>query len=796
MSMDPHDTPGDRKGIVRDGEQPSEGYQSLPCCTEEVEEALWQLQSAMNSSLNAIAMSDLKGVFTYVNQAFVSLWGFDTISEIVGRSAVAFLGAPGEVAYIISQVLEHGYWSGEMSGFRRDGTRFDAQVYANVFRDRSGRVVGMRASFVDLTARKKVEETLKQSENRYRELFQNMGSGVVVYEVIDNGEEFIIKDFNRAGENIEGMKHQDVVGRRLTEVFPGVRKLGLFNVLQRVWRTGEPEHLSTSLYEDTRGVSWRENNVYKISANEIVAVYDDVTERKKAEDTLRSFALAVENSSDAISITTPDGTYRYQNKAYTEILGEPGQNPQVDLFVDRDLGRRIQEDVRNGRIWTGEIKVFGRDGEVIDVLLRAYLIKNDMGQILGLVGLYTDITAAKRAEEERSLLQAQLLQAQKMESIGRLAGGVAHDFNNMLMVIIGYAEMALEQTNPADPLHAAVTEIRQAALRSANITSQLLGFARKQARLPVVLDLNETIENILKMLKRLIGENITFVWKPLPQLWPVYMDPAQISQILANLCVNSRDAIDGIGTITIETNQAAVYEGYFAGRREFRPGEYVTFTVTDTGCGMDKKTLDSIFEPFFTTKDSSKGTGLGMATVYGIVKQNNGYINVSSELGVGTAVKIYLPRCEGKAEKPEEHESQGIPAGSGETVLLVEDEPAILTMGRRLLERLGYKVLVADAPGVAIDLAGSCKGDIHLLITDMVMPEMSGKELADRILQISPGMRILFMSGYTPDNEVYQGVLEGGGHFLQKPFSVEALATKVREVMGGKKPRNEAGSET
>ena len=787
MIMDPHDVLGARDGAIKRGGEAPEGRQSLPSRLEEVEETLWQMQSALNSSLNAIAMSDLKGVFTYVNQAFVSLWGFDAISEIVGRSAVAFLGAPGEVAYIISQVLEHGHWSGEMTGFRRDGSRFDAQVYANVFHDRSGKVVGMRASFVDLTVRKKVEETLKESENRYRKLFQNMGSGVVVYEVIENGEEFIIKDFNGAGERIEGMRHEEVVGRRLTEAFPGVKNLGLFDVMQRVWRTGEPERLSTNLYEDTRGVSWRENNVYKISANEIVAVYDDVTERKQAEDTLRSFALAVENSSDAVSITAPDGTYRYQNKAYTEILGEPGQDPQVDFFVDRDLGSRIQDDVRSGRTWTGEIKVFGRDGKVLDVLLRAYSIKNEAGQILGLVGLYTDITAAKRAEEERSLLQAQLLQAQKMESIGRLAGGVAHDFNNMLMVIIGYAEMALEQMDPADSLYAAVTEIRQAALRSANITSQLLGFARKQARLPVVLDLNETIENILKMLQRLIGENITFEWKPMPNLWPVYMDPAQVSQILANLCVNSRDAIDGIGSITIETNEASVYEGYFAGRYEFQPGEYVTFTVTDTGCGMDKKTLDSIFEPFFTTKDSTKGTGLGMATVYGIVKQNNGYIQVTSEPGLGTAVKIYLPRCEGKAEKPEEHDSQGIPAGSGETVLLVEDEPSILTMGRRLLERLGYKVLVADTPGVAIDLAGSCASDIHLLITDMVMPEMSGKELADRILQISPGMRILFMSGYTPDSGVYQGVLDGGGHFLQKPFSVEALATKVREVMGGGK---------
>lgn len=783
--MNPNDTVEARlpaKGILQGRAGAAPGP---PQDAGEVEEALWHLQSAMNSSLNAIAMSDLKGVFIYANQAFVSLWGFNNVSEVLGRSAVAFLGPPGEVTEVISHVLEHGSWSGEMSGLRRDGTHFDAQVYANVFTDRSGRVAGMRASFVDLTDRKRVGEVLKQSEKRYRELFQNMSSGVVVYEVVDDGAEFIIKDINSAGERIEGVKHEEVVGRRLTETFPGVTQLGLLEVLQRVWRTGIPEHLSAGRYEDDRRCGWRENNVYKISAGEIVAVYEDVTERKRAEDALRSFALAVENSSDAIGISTPEGRHYYHNKVFGELFGEAGECPQETLYADTQLGFQILEIIKAGKTWTGEVKFRGREGQPLDILLRAYAIKDDSGKILGLVGIHTDITAAKRAEEDRSLLQAQLHHAQKMESIGRLAGGVAHDFNNMLMVIIGYAEMVLEQMDPADSFHASLLEIRQAALRSAKITSQLLGFARKQARMPVVLDLNEAIEGILMMLRRLIGENIEFVWTPRPDLWRVFMDPAQISQILTNLCVNARDAIDGVGKITVETDQTTLDKDFCTAQRESSPGDYVVFTVSDTGCGMDKKTLNSIFEPFFTTKDSTKGTGLGMANVYGIVKQNNGFITVASELGVGTSIKIYLPRCGGEPGKVETPRSQGVPSGAGETVLLVEDEPAILTMGRRLLERLGYRVLVAGLPGAALDLARNHEGEIQLLITDMVMPEMNGRVLAERILKLCPGMRVLFMSGYTSEHPVYEGVMDGGVNFLQKPFSVEELATKVHDLMGG-----------
>lgn len=634
----------------------------------DLEETLWQLQSAMNSSLNGIAMCDKKGMFIYVNQAFVRLWGFENASQILGRSAVSFLGSPGEITKIISQVLEHGFWSGEMSGHRQDGAGFDAQVYANSFTDRSGRLAGIRASFVDLTARKQMEMALKESEKRYRELFQNMSSGVAVYEATANGENFVIRDINNAVERIENVKRENVIGRLLTDVFPGVIQFGLLDILRRVWQTGKPELVAAAHYIDAQHQGWRENRVYKIPPDQVVAVYDDVTERIKAE-------------------------------------------------------------------------------------------------------------------EERERLQTQLLQAQKMESIGRLAGGVAHDFNNMLMVILGYTEMTLEQMDPATPSQGALQEIREAALRSADITRQLLAFARKQTRSLAALDLNETIEGILKMLRRLIGEDIEITWLPGRNLWPVYMDPAQINQILANLCVNARDAISGVGKIVIETGREVLDETYCATHRGFYPGEYVTFVVSDNGCGMDKNTLESIFEPFFTTKDIDKGTGLGMATVYGIVKQNNGFINVYSEPGVGTSVRIYLPKYEGKLTAMKEDTVQDIPLGNGETILLVEDEASILKMGRKILERLGYHVLTAGTPGKALDLVRNYEGRIHLLISDMIMPEMNGKELAERVIFAHPDISVLYMSGYTAENVVHQGILEEGMDFIPKPFSLDILATRVHEIL-------------
>jgi CheY-like chemotaxis protein len=372
-----------------------------------------------------------------------------------------------------------------------------------------------------------------------------------------------------------------------------------------------------------------------------------------------------------------------------------------------------------------------------------------------------------------------------MESVGRLAGGVAHDFNNMLGVILGHSEVALIQLDPGQSLHTHLTEIREAALRSAALTRQLLAFARKQVIAPKVLDLNETVAGMRSMLVRLLGEDIELRWQPGAALWPVEMDPSQVDQILANLCVNARDAIEDVGKITIETANNVFDEEYCALHAGYVPGDYVRLTVSDDGCGMDAATRTQIFEPFFTTKAAGQGTGLGLATVYGVVKQNSGFINVYSEPGHGTTFAIYLPRHAGAAAPARAERVAGPLARGHETILLVEDEPSILELTAKVLEGQGYTVLTAGTPGAAILLAMEYSGEIHLLLTDVVLPEMNGRDLAKNLLARHPHLRRLFMSGYTANVIAHRGVLDAGVHFIQKPFSIGSLAAKVREALDG-----------
>ncbi|NTV88735.1 MAG: response regulator, partial [Burkholderiaceae bacterium] len=394
-------------------------------------------------------------------------------------------------------------------------------------------------------------------------------------------------------------------------------------------------------------------------------------------------------------------------------------------------------------------------------------------------------TAREQAERKRDALEAQLHQARKMEAVGRLAGGVAHDFNNMLAVIVGHTDLALEQTAPDHPLYADLLAIQKAAQRSTDLTRQLLAFARKQTIAPRALDLNDTIAGMLKMLGRLIGEDIDLLWRPAGTLWPVNMDPTQIDQIMANLVVNARDAITGVGKIMIETSQATLDESYCEVHAGFIPGQYVLLAVSDTGHGMDNEILAQMFDPFFTTKPPGRGTGLGLATVYGIVKQNHGFINVYSEPGKGTTFKIYLPQHgSDQVDVAAPRAPLAAPTGA-ETVLLVEDEEALLKLGKVLLERLGYTVLAADSPNQAIQLAETYQGVIHLLLTDVIMPEMSGRDLWHRLDALRPGLKCLFMSGYTANVIAHHGVLDEGVRFLQKPFSREVLAVKLREALYG-----------
>ena len=403
------------------------------------------------------------------------------------------------------------------------------------------------------------------------------------------------------------------------------------------------------------------------------------------------------------------------------------------------------------------------------------------------VGFCDDVTDRKRTAE-------MLIHAQKLDSIGQLAGGVAHDFNNMLAVILGNVEMALESVPVGQPAHADLLEIRKAAERSAELTRQLLGFARKQTVVPKVLDLNETLDGMLKMLRRLIGARVELDWKPGKNVWPIRVDPTQIDQILVNLCVNARDAVGDGGRIGIETGTAVFGEEDCLVHAGAIAGDYCWVAVSDNGRGMEANLLPHIFEPFFTTKGVGKGTGLGLATVYGIVKQNNGFIGVDSAPGKGTVFTIYLPRFEAPVDVPPPRPVAEKSAPTRETILLVEDEAAILVMVRNLLERRGYRVLAASDPVRALDMAAKFAEKIDLLITDVVMPEMSGRDFAAKLLETRPETKCLYMSGHTPEALVRQDALGVGVRFIQKPFTIKALFDKVVEALdsGGQRGRRHA----
>lgn len=392
------------------------------------------------------------------------------------------------------------------------------------------------------------------------------------------------------------------------------------------------------------------------------------------------------------------------------------------------------------------------------------------------------MNAKKQAEDDRDRIEAELRQSQKMEAIGQLAGGIAHDFNNMLTVILGYTDLALAKLDTDDPLHRNFLEIQAASLRSMNIIRQLLAFSRKQLIAPQATKLNDYISDMLRMLGRLIGEDIKLQFIPGKDLWNIWIDPSQISQILTNLAINARDAISDVGTVKIETMNMVIDEAFKKIFNYAVPGDYICLTFTDTGSGIDPGVINRIFEPFFTTKEEGKGTGLGLSTVYGIVKQNNGYIHVYSEPGMGTTFKMYFPRYYGEVETRDETTGNGITTGS-ETILIVEDYEEILYLAVEILEKYGYKVLKARNPDDAIMTSEQYKNDIQLLITDVVMPTMNGKDLEEKIKKQRPEIKTLFMSGYTADIIAKRGVIKPGVAFLQKPFSVESLITKVRDVL-------------
>ena len=595
--------------------------------------------------------------------------------------------------------------------------------------------------------------------------------------------------FNKAGERLLGYPREELLGKTDYDFFP--REEADFFAAKDHQVLGSKELVD--IPEETirnRSNEERILHTQKIPLLDdagtpqfLLGISEDITERKQAEASISKLSQAIEQSPVSIVITDIAGKIEFVNARFTQVTGYTyaeviGQNPRILKSGETPAEdyERLWKTISSGGVWQGEFRNRKRNGELFREQATIAPVRNADNAITHYVAVKEDITERKELEEH-------LRQSQKMEAVGQLAGGVAHDFNNMLGVIIGYTEMILDQEDLDDSLRQYLNQILAAGHRSAEITRQLLAFARKQTVVPKILDLNKTVEGMLKLLRRLIGEDIELAWLPGAKLWPVKIDPSQIDQILANLCVNARDAIAGVGKVTIETQIAVFDEAYCAEQRGFSPGEYAMLAVSDNGSGMDKPTMDKIFEPFFTTKPVGKGTGLGLATIYGIVKQNDGFVNVYSVPGHGSTFKVYLPRHTVAAGQ--EPEAQRTPSGlmGHETVLIVEDDISHLNMAKLILESYGYQVLAASTPGDALLVAREYREGVHLLLTDLVMPEMNGRELANRITALFPDILCLYMSGYTDDVIVDHGILEAGINFIQKPFSKQALAKKVREVL-------------
>lgn len=721
--------------------------------------------------------------------------------EVIGRT-------PVEIGWKIDPDLSDLTGPAALQDREAHFRRKDGSSVTCSYTSHSIRIAGREcrlAILINITERKKAEEALRESEFFFKESQRAAFVGSYKTDFITGYWESsevldqilgIDKSYTR---NIAGWldlvdaSDREMMARYLEDEVVGQRQP--FNKEYRIVRKSDREvrwvnGLGRVMF-DARG-----------KALSLIGTIQDVTERKRAELELRESQHFITSVLD----TTPDIVYIYdlneRKNVYAnhEIVDVLGYSPEAIAGLGDKLFEQLIHPDDLANVVEHHRKVAAsQDGyEELDYRMRdsqgkwrwlhsrdKVFARDSHGRVKQIVGVASDITERKRADEEREKLQSQLNQSQKMESVGRLAGGVAHDFNNMLTAIHMNATLARQALPIDSPLRESLDEILQCTNRSAELTQRLLAFARKQTVAPKVLDLNATVEGMLKMLHRLIGEDIGLLWKPAADLWSVKVDPSQIDQVLANLCVNARDAITGVGKVTIVTKNESYDEAFCASHPGYLPGRYVVLSVSDDGCGMDKEVLGHLFEPFFTTKPVGQGTGLGLATVYGVVKQNRGFINVYSEPGHGTTFNISLPRHADKAEQVKKDAPAQLVGRGHETILLVEDEPAILQIAKRTLGMLGYTVLAAATPGEAIRLAEEHAGKVHLLMTDVVMPEMNGRDLAKRLLALYPTLKRLFMSGYTADVIAHQGVLEEGINFIQKPFSMQDLAGKVRAALDG-----------
>lgn len=743
-----------------------------------------KFQFAFDASPDSVNINRLEdGLYIEINRGFTELTGF-TREDVIGKTSTEI-----DIWYdlddrdrMIKRLTVAGFSENLEAKFRRkDGSLTTALMSARVISlDETPHIISITRDIGEL---KRAEQEIFAQKKLFETMFNAMTDAIVITDTDRR-----IQLANKGIETTFGYKPNDLICMTTEVLYDSEKNYLLAGDAVFNSQSLPPTDLYSTWYKDKSGRSFLgETFGTKLYDNNNIwignlGIMRDITKRKQDEADLERLKVAIEQAGEVIVITDVDGVIQYTNPAFKEVTGYTPeesylQNPRIlkSGLQDESFYKNLWNTISSGQTWSGRMVNKHKDGTFFTEEATISPVFNANGKTINYVAIKRDITSQIKLEE-------QYRQAQKMESVGRLTGGVAHDFNNILAVIIGYTEMALEQVPPSEKLHTDLEKIFDAANRSAEIVRQLLAFARKQTIAPKVLDLNETVSGMLRMLRSLIGEDIDLTWNPKVSLPPIKIDPSQVDQVLANLCVNARDAIDGVGKITIETNTVTLDQEYCDSNLGFNPGDYVVLSVSDNGCGMDKDIADKIFEPFFTTK-GMHGTGLGLSTVYGIVKQNEGFVNLYSEPGSGTTFKIYLPIEKGGRAWTSEAQQEYHVISYGETILLVEDDKTILEMGVAMLERMNYRVLTANTPTEALRQAEKHAGNIDLLITDVIMPEMNGKALSHRLLELAPGIKVMYMSGYTANVIAHHGILDENIHFLQKPFTRRELAVKIREVL-------------
>jgi two-component system, cell cycle sensor histidine kinase and response regulator CckA len=673
---------------------------------------------------------------------------------------------------------------------KKDGTIFYADIAASPIQY-NGKP-HLAATFRNITERKRSEEALQESERKYRRIVDTANEGIIAVD-----ENHIITFVNNRMTDMLGYQPEEMIGLLYSSF--------LFNedipdyearIIQR--RKGVPSHYERRIRHKDGNPIWTIISTTPLLDSQhrfigSIAMFTDITERKHAEEAHKGSEAILKSLFDAIPVGIGLMKNRVNIKVNNSLCKISGYSEKELLeqdsrlfYTDEDeynrVGKELIAQIKKEGFGVIETRNKRKDGEIIDVLL--YLSPFDIKDIsAGQVITVLDITGRKKMEAEKSRLEEMLLHSQKIESIGRLAGGIAHDFNNMLTAILGYTEMTMNLLDPAGKPYSQLSVVIKAAQGAANLTKQLLAFSRKQVIEPKFINLNNSIERIQKMIATLIGENIKLHIVPHNELLTIKADPGQIEQIIINLAANARDAMPDGGKLVIETSNVYLDEKYSQTHANVLPGDYAMMAVTDTGSGMSKETLDLAFEPFFTTKETGRGTGLGLATVYGIVKQNGGTIEIYSEIGQGTVFKVYFPRfIQTVKERQKSQTKIEMPTGV-ETILIAEDKAQVLNFSREILIHLGYKVLAAASGEEALAIAENYKENIHLFLTDIILTGINGRVTAERLLDMRPKLKILYNSGYTAEVIDKHGILEQGFNFIGKPFTSQELAIKVREVL-------------